>query len=137
MTTFLFREVFLASIYQQPSKNGSSGESPSLPLSFRPVSYSEFRGKKIWLTTIVLFRIFIRIVLWHIADTFKAFLRYEFSQNTHYKSSTARFTKNVKRGWRIGLQLGMRKLSLENAVLDRQTLYEIRTDTPADFTVLW
>ena len=61
-------------------------------------------GNKVWLTTIFLIRIIIWIILWYSRDSFEAFLRYKFSQNTNYKSSTICFTNKVERG--LGSTLG-------------------------------
>ena len=78
-----------------------------------------YRGNKVWLTTIFLFRIIIWII-WRNRDTFEAFLRCKFSKNTNYNSLTVRFSNKVGRGWRIGLHVGISKSNLENAVLDRR-----------------
>ena len=62
----------------------------------------------------------------HSRNTFEAFLRYKFSQNTIYKSSTVCFTNTVEKGRRIRLHVGLSESSWENTVLDRRRFYETR-----------
>ena len=68
-------------------------------------------------------------------DTFEAFLRHKFSQNTNYKSSTVRFPNKVETGWRTGLHVKMSESSLVNAVLDRRRFYEMKFSSlkPLDY----
>ena len=110
----------------------------SLTSSFPPcfISWVHYRGNKVWLTMIFLFRIIIWIILGYSGYTFEAFLRHKFSQNSNYKSSTVRFTNKVERGWRTGLHVKMSESSLENAVLDRRRFYEMKFSSlkPLDYS---
>ena len=129
LSTFLFGEGFATFALPTTFSAGSSGESLALPYSFRSVCliiWVLYRAYKVWLTMIFLFRIIIWIILGYSRDTFEAFLRHKFSQNTNYKSLTVRFTNKVERGWRIGLHVKMSESSLENAVLDRRRFYELK-----------
>ena len=77
---------------------------------------------------IFLFEIIICIILLHSRDNFEAFLRYNFSQNTNYKSSTVSFKKE----WRAVLHVGISESSLEIAVLDRQDFFDIKWSKAAE-----
>ena len=100
LSTFLFREGFGTFALDTSFSAGSSGESPALPLSFRPVSLSEFttRGIKLCLRRFCcsesLLESFCDIVeiLWKLSWD-------KFLQKINCKSSTDSFTNKVEREW--------------------------------------